>query len=80
VPLDRDDVFDLEGKKLFDAVYRDDGVTVKEKNEKVGKLRKQNTVFIRGYNTGKEELDKQEFVTVAEAWAKEHPDGLYPSW
>jgi hypothetical protein len=77
VPLDREDllyVFSPEGEKLFDAVYRNDGTTVKEKTEKVGKLRKQNVAFIKGYNQKKEELDKHEFVTVAEAWAREHPE------
>jgi hypothetical protein len=78
VPLDRDDliyVFSPEGKKLFDAVYRNDGITVEEKIDKVGKLRKQNVAFIKGrYNKHKDELDKQEFVTVAEAWAREHPE------
>jgi putative transposase len=77
VPMDRDDllyVFNAAGKKLFDAVYRDDGKTLEEKTKKVGKMRKQNVAFIKGYNQSKEELDKREFVTVAESWVREHPD------
>jgi hypothetical protein len=77
VPLDSDEVihvFPKGRKEPFDAFYRDDGTTVQEKNERVGKMRKQNVAFIKGYNQSKEELDKQEFVTVAEAWAKEHPE------
>lgn len=64
VPLDRDDeiyVFSPAGEKLFDAVWRDEGKTVTEKNEAVGKLRKANKEFIKRYNAGKKELDKQGF-------------------
>jgi hypothetical protein len=77
VPLDSDEVihvFPKGRKESFDAFYRDDGTTVQEKNERVGKMRKQNVAFIQGYNQSKEDLDKQEFITVAEAWAKEHPE------
>ncbi|MHB9292657.1 hypothetical protein Holit_01759 [Hollandina sp. SP2] len=77
VPLDRDDliyVFSPEGEKLFDAVYLEEGTTVKEKIENVGKLKKQNVTFIKGYNKHKDKLDKQELVTVAETFAREHPE------
>ncbi|MDR2633851.1 MAG: hypothetical protein LBC51_09585 [Treponema sp.] len=56
---------------LFDAVYRDDGITVQEKNENVGNLRKKNVAFIKSaYNKNKKELDKQDFVTAAETDGK----------
>jgi hypothetical protein len=77
VPLDRDDVvyvFSAAGEHLFDAVYRDDGTTVAEKNDVVDKRRKANKEFIKSYNAGKQELDKHGFWTVVEAWAREHPD------
>jgi hypothetical protein len=77
VPLDRDDVvyvFSLTGEHLFDAVYRDDGKTVAEKNDAVGKRRKVNREFIKSYNAGKQELDKRDFQTVSEARARENPD------
>jgi putative transposase len=76
VPLDRDDllyVFPEQGEP-FEVLYRDDGKTTEEKIEKVGKLRKQNAAYIKKYNRNKDNLDKHEFVTVAEAWAREHPE------
>jgi hypothetical protein len=77
IPMDRDDVvyvFSLTGEHLFDAVYRDDGTTTAEKNDAVGKRRKANKAFIKGYNPGKKALDEHDFQTVAEAWARKNPD------
>jgi hypothetical protein len=67
-------VFDLAGRKLFDAAYLEEGNTAAQKIETITKLRKANTVPAREYSKKKAEPDKQGFKTAAEARAEEHSE------